>query len=369
MDSITQGLLGATTAQLGFRQKIGPSATWVAALAAYSPDLDTFFPALAKLGGNHDPFLGLLTHRAWTHSLLLAPAIALVFALPWMALRKLWLRRKRSRPGGDGTDPPGKASFGLLYACCLVGVLTHAPLDLMTSYGTQLFSPLTNHRYALHAVGIIDFVYTPLLIFTLLACWLVRKIRSGRTRRITLAIGWAGMILSCSYLAAGYVLRGRAVDEALARHQPEAVVSAQAYPTIGTIFLWRTVIQTPDAWIVTRIHHLSDSSQPPRSSVAAKAPENELIRRARTTRAYRIYDWFSSGNLRAQMAKDSLGRPVVRFHDMRYSMGTDSLQSLWPLEVGFGPDGDVRYARRSHARRDGTLGEFAAALWRDIWDF
>jgi inner membrane protein len=250
-----------------------------------------------------------------------------------------------------------------------VAVLTHATLDWMTSYGTQLLSPLTNQRFALHAVGIIDFIYTPLLIFTLLACWLVRKIRSGDSRRITLAIGWTGIVLSCTYLAAGYVLRGRAVDKALALQKPEQVVSAQAYPTIGTIFLWRTVIETPDAWIVTRIHHLSNGSQPPRSSVAAKAPPSDLIAQARTTRAYQIYDWFSSGNLRAERTQGPQGHPVIRFHDMRYSMGTDSLQSLWPLEVGFGPDGKVKYTRRSHARRDGTLGEFAAALWRDIWDF
>jgi inner membrane protein len=367
MDSITQGLLGATTAQLGFRQRIGRDATWVAALAAYSPDLDTFFPAIARLGGNNDPFLGLVTHRAWTHSLLLAPLIALLFALPWLGLRRFLHRRRRTHGPPDASAKP--PTFGLLYACCLIGVLTHAPLDLMTSYGTQLFSPLTNHRYALHAVGIIDFIYTPLLILTLLTCWIVRRTRKAHSKKLTVAIAWTGMILSCAYLAAGYVLRGRAVDKALARHRPRQVVSAQAYPTIGTIFLWRSVIETPDAWIVTRIHHLSSDSQPPQTSVAAKEPENNLIAQARTTRAYRIYDWFSSGNLRAEMTQGPEGRPVVRFHDMRYSMNTDSLQSLWPLEVGLGPDGQVRYARRSHARREGTLGEFAAALWQDIWDF
>jgi inner membrane protein len=363
MDSITQGLLGATVAQLGFRQRIGRDATWVAALAAYSPDLDTFAPAVARMAGNHDPFVGLLTHRAWTHSLLLAPLIALLFALPWMALRRLWHRRRETR-GEQANSPP---TFGLLYALCLLAVLTHAPLDLLTSYGTQIFSPISTHRFALHAVGIIDFIYTPLLIVTLLTCWAVRKATNGSSRRATLIIGWTGFVLSCAYLAAGFGLGRLARARALAHHQPETVLSAQAYPTIGTILLWRTVIETPDEWIVTRIHHLSDD--PPRSSSVAKIPPGPYIERARQTRAYRIYNWFASGSLRAEQEPGPAGTEEVYFHDMRYSMGTDSAESLWPLRFRFAPDGDLLSASRTHQRSERSLREFAAALWKDIWDF
>ena len=363
MDSITQALLGATTAQAGFRQKIGRDATWVAAAAAYSPDLDIFAGTFFRWAGNHDPFIGLLTHRAITHSLLVIPLIALLFAGPWYGLRRLWHRRRRRRTEGDASPPP---SFGWLFACCLVAAATHATLDWFTSYGTQLLSPITDARYALHAVGIIDFIYTPLLIVTLLTCWIVRKVRRN-PQRLTVAIGVAGLVLSTGYLFAGLALRSRAIDQALALHRPQTVLSAEAYPTIGTIFLWRTVIETPDEWIVTRVHHLSDGDEPPRFTRIAKV-DHPLIDEARQTRGYRIYNWFALGQLRPEV--DAGGRvTLIRFHDMRYSLSTDSGESLWPLEVRIGPGGEVLSAERSHARREAGMGEFAARIWKDIWDF
>jgi len=40
MDPLTQGLLGAVTAQLGFRRGIGRDASWVAATTAAAADLE-----------------------------------------------------------------------------------------------------------------------------------------------------------------------------------------------------------------------------------------------------------------------------------------------------------------------------------------
>ncbi|MFW5841631.1 MAG: metal-dependent hydrolase, partial [Planctomycetota bacterium] len=348
MDSVTQALLGATAAQVGFRQKIGRDATWVAAAAAYAPDLDIFVPRIAGWLGHVDPFMSLTTHRALTHSLLMIPAIALLFAAGWALARGAWRKfRLRKLPPSRPADRPPPTSFGWLLACCLVAVATHAPLDWMTSYGTQLLAPITNQRYALHAVGVIDLIYTPILILTLLACWLVRRWRS-ESKRITIAIGAAGLVLSSAYLAAGLGLRFRAIDKALALHQPDEVISVEAYPTIGTILLWRTVIETDEAWIVTRIHHLDNN--PPRFSVLAKAPYRPQLDLARQTYAYQVYNWFAADKLRVEY--DRAGdATIVRFHDMRYSAGSDSGQSLWPLEVHIDPDGLVASARRSHARR------------------
>ena len=65
MDPLTQGLLGAATAQFGFRQKIGRDATWMAFLAAMAPDLDILVqqgPHFANLPTNG--FDRALAHRA-----------------------------------------------------------------------------------------------------------------------------------------------------------------------------------------------------------------------------------------------------------------------------------------------------------------
>ena len=64
MDTITQGLLGAVTAQLGFRQRIGRDATWVAAAAAVVPDLDIFIvPLMSMTGMEVDSLAQLRYHR------------------------------------------------------------------------------------------------------------------------------------------------------------------------------------------------------------------------------------------------------------------------------------------------------------------
>ena len=58
MDTITQGLLGAATAQLGFRRKLGRGATWAAALTAMLPDLDIFAAPLMRAVGVEEGVAG-----------------------------------------------------------------------------------------------------------------------------------------------------------------------------------------------------------------------------------------------------------------------------------------------------------------------
>ena len=196
MDSITQAMLGAVTAQLGFRQRIGRDASWVAALAAYSPDVDSFVAPLARhMGYDVGDMSGMVFHRGLGHSLMMVPVIALIFAALWWFIRRKLLRKNTQ----DNRHPP---TFRLLYACTFVAVLSHPLLDLLTSYGIQLFAPITSGRYAIDTVAIIDVFYSSILIITLVACYVVRKV-SRPARRTALIIGWAGFLLSCGYLAAG----------------------------------------------------------------------------------------------------------------------------------------------------------------------
>ncbi len=46
--------------------------------------------------------------------------------------------------------------FGLLFFIALIGVAVHVGLDLLTSYGTQAFWPLSKQRIGLDALFIID---------------------------------------------------------------------------------------------------------------------------------------------------------------------------------------------------------------------
>ncbi|MFP3937731.1 MAG: metal-dependent hydrolase [Phycisphaerae bacterium] len=367
---MTQGLLGAATAQLGFRQRIGRDATWIAFGAGAAADLDIFVgPLLSFTGAEVDEFTIMQIHRGPTHSLLLAPLLALPIAFGWWYFRRKILGvftgdATESSNSGDQPRPPG---FPLLYACILVAFLSHAPLDYLTAYGTQLFSPLTDARYALNTIGIIDIIFTPLLILTLLVCYVVRKFRGGSAPRGTLIIGWVGFALAMGYLATGRLMHNRAVDIATRAAGDAEIIRADAYPQIGTIFLWRAVLETPEEWISVRVHHFSDA--PPQKRRMSRAPKhisNEWIEKARGLRQYEIYEWFAMGRLRAEYRKLD-GVHVVVFHDMRYSRDSAGVDSMWPLRVEFDSAGELLMAARQPPERSNERGA-VSNMWRDIWD-
>ena len=409
MDPITQGLLGATTAQLGFRQRIGRDASWVAAAAGILPDLDVLvMPILSLSGAEVDGLTRLTIHRGLSHSLLMAPIFALPVAFIWW-----WLRNRRPKAGsltsrerkraGDTTNTAANSpapsrsrltesirspnspapsristssvessrltanaspSFWLLYGCVFVAVFTHPLLDWCTSYGTRLLSPLSAARYAIDAVPIVDIIYTPLLILTLLVCYVVRKFRGGRAIRATLIVGWAGFLLSVGYIAAGRVMHNRAVEKACRLAGGAKIVRADAYPAIGTIFLWRTVVEAEDEWLVARVHHFS--SKPPLAKSAPKA-DSPWIRKAMELPEAETYRWFADGRLRPDYALEN-GHHVVKFHDMRYGWPIDSTESMWPMIVIFSSDGELLHIGREHPVRRGGFRSVAARAWAEIWN-
>lgn len=118
MDPITQGLLGAATAQLGFRQRIGRDATWVAAAAAIVPDLDVFVaPLLSLTGMEMDAMVQVRIHRGLSHSLLFAPILSLPIAALWWRLRRSVARRN-----ADGVERPPPPGFPLLFLLSLIHI-------------------------------------------------------------------------------------------------------------------------------------------------------------------------------------------------------------------------------------------------------
>ena len=182
MDPLTQGLLGGVTAQLGFRRRIAWDGTSMATAAAMMPDLDIFVPRLLRLFGASISDLVLHRfHRGLTHSLLFVPVIAAVALAIWWPLRRRWQRR---HPEAERPSP------WLMYACCFVAALTHPLLDWCTSYGTQLFAPVTDTRHAADCVAVVDILYTPVLILTLLTCLILRR---GGLRRAAFKAGWASI--------------------------------------------------------------------------------------------------------------------------------------------------------------------------------
>ena len=384
MDQITQGLLGAATAQLGFRQRLGRGASWAAGIAAIVADLDLIVPPLARLLGlNADQFSQMRSHRGISHSLLAAPVIALLVALPW------WLRRRKraaaEAPRPPIVDraahpevaaippepPPPLPSFLPFFACTLIAAATHPLLDWCTSYGTQLFAPITDRRFALDAVPIIDLFYTPILLVTLVACWLVRKLKGGRAPRASLAIGWAGILLSTGYLAAGYCLRGVAAEKALdlaridARTARSKTFKANAYPYLGTILLWRATVETDGHWLAARIRPLNAFD--PASVRWQLAPKDNraAVRRARRLPQVKEFEWFAMGQIRGEYRREEK-QHVVLLHDMRYGQPPESVESLWPVRVTYDRAWRLVSVERTRPGRGGSFGQMVGRAWREI---
>jgi inner membrane protein len=356
MDTITHGLLGAAVAQLGFRQRIGRDASWMAAATAVSPDLDFFVgPLVAALGGNGNNHL--FEHRGLSHSLLLAPLLAAAIAGGWWMIRQLVLRR---RPPDDHASGP--APFWLLYACTLAALVTHPLLDWCTPYGTELFAPFSDARYAADCISIVDILFTGILIFGLAACLATRRLLPHMEPQASLMLGRAGFVLAAAYLLGGHVLHNEAVAEAQARAADPHVVRADAYPALGSIFTWRVVVETDDAWTAMRIRPLAEPHGPPPAQ-AARKQSSLWIDRARLLPQVREYEWFAMGRVRAA-GREEGGLYIVEFSDMRYATRLDGIESLWPLRVTFDAAGGVLKVERLSA----FSGRSRWMILREAWE-
>jgi inner membrane protein len=137
MDPVTHLATGLIVSQL----IPGPSRWWSAlagAIFAVLPDCDYVLAFW-------DRMTYIRYHRGFTHS---------IFALPLFALAV----------AGLGQALGGARWFRPLFFMGVAVIATHLFLDLATSYGTQLFNPLSHRRLTLDWLFIIDPYLTALLL-------------------------------------------------------------------------------------------------------------------------------------------------------------------------------------------------------------
>jgi len=182
MDTITHGIAGALIGKAVFRGEDmfalkpvnrGRIITWALMLGAIFPDSDMLREWLSS-----NPLLILTWHRSVTHSLICLPVFSLLLAAltRWIARWRKW-------------DAP---SFIALVGIYAVGILSHILLDLITSFGTMIWSPLKWSRPAWDLVFIIDFTFTALLFCPQILAWVYRQAEGLRNRAI---ITWSVLSL------------------------------------------------------------------------------------------------------------------------------------------------------------------------------
>lgn len=284
----------------GSRYGACPKLVGLGALAALAPDLDVLFQK------TDDPLYQLELHRQFSHSLLVAPVLAMVM----MLLIGAW-RGKASTPSRE--------VFGAL----LLGLWSACLLDACTSYGTQLGWPLTTSRVAWNLVPVVDPLFT-ISLGALLAHAFLGKAR----------LRWAWpLILILVFLLWGVIQKHRAEQAAwqLIRERGHSTERIVVKPTLGNQLLWRLCyIQQEQVQVdALRVGLLGAVAVYPGETAPLVLPERDF---PQLTDSRRLQDLKRFATLSEGYLVRYPGRPNL-VGDARYAMLPNSLVPLWGLSL------------------------------------
>jgi membrane-bound metal-dependent hydrolase YbcI (DUF457 family) len=169
MDPITHGIAGALLGKGYFADRKGRLAVFAATLGAVFPDIDIIDEVVSR-----DPLAIVKYHRGITHSFVGLPFFAALLA--WLTR---WIARRR------GIETPSWAMLTLIYG---IGIASHIVLDGMTSFGTRMWTPISQQRVAWDLLFIIDFSFTAIILLPQIAAWICSNRAKGRMRAVCM---WA----------------------------------------------------------------------------------------------------------------------------------------------------------------------------------
>jgi membrane-bound metal-dependent hydrolase YbcI (DUF457 family) len=161
MDTITHGIAGALIGKAVFRgddmlatrpMNRARIVTWSLMLGSIFPDSDVLRDLVSR-----NELLMITWHRSITHSLVCLPVWALLLA----AVTRSFARWRN-------WEAPSFLMLALLYGA---GILSHILLDLVTTFGTMIWSPLRWSRPAWDLIFIVDFTFTGILLVPQLLAW------------------------------------------------------------------------------------------------------------------------------------------------------------------------------------------------------
>lgn len=311
MDPFTQGLLGAAIGQFGFRQRLGRAAILAGGLLAMTPDLDLVVPRMMGASALETT----LSHRGMTHSLLFA---AVVGPLAGVVMGLVHRRVSAAATGQDMAAWIGLGFFALL---------SHGLLDTMTSYGTQLLWPFSNHRFAIDAVAVIDPFYSvPLLLAV--GYGLLPRAPEFRA----MAAAGAALLATTGYLAYATWLNGEARDYAADQLAEAGVANAEvaAYPTLFQPFLRRIVVEH---YPEMRVGYVTMWDPAPIDWTRFQPVEHPLLVQLGMTQQAAGFYWFSRGQTHGTLRRGPGSTLIAEMHDMRYGIPGLPQRGLWALRA------------------------------------
>ena len=338
MDTLTHALSGALCARATAPQRARiPLAARVTAgfFAAAFPDIDSLLAYVS-------PVAYLTGHRGVTHSVLLLPLWA--WLLAWLCAQ---LYR---RPGVTWRD---------FFGVCALAIGMHILGDLITSFGTIVFAPVWDARFALSTTFIIDLWFTGIILAGLAASAIWRRTRVPAV---------LGLSVLAGYVAMQAVLHSRAVDFGIA-HAKEAGLAAtriDAVPRPVSPFNWMVMIETPERYHYAFVNLVRDRAPAP------PGPDTGFI--ARLDAAYQPLagaKWVVAEKLGRVESERELARTVLASPEMAFYRWFAEYPVLYRIDRG-NPSTcvwfeDLRFetpGRDANIFRFGLCREAEAGGWR-----
>jgi len=328
MDSITHALTGAVIARAIDNEKIGKWGTVAGLAMGLFPDSDFILGLF-----NHQ--FSIQYHRDFTHSILFIPFYSLFFS---------WLFVKISK----------RPYFWNFYKVCLPVLMSHVLLDLLTSYGTMIFSPFFDHRFAWDLIFVIDLIFSGVILLPLLASLFLKR----GTRWICRGslIGLTVYILFC------WVQHGQALGEirGFSKGLAGKVIQIAALPQPASPFRWALYVETEDnifqGFVDLRREDLPEPASPqapfferltslyyPSGSIPfhsmEKLPDSPWVKKALTTKGMKFYYWFARFPVVKSINSEE-GRHRVEFMDARFFLPGIRLPFVYFVE--FDDSGQIR---------------------------
>ncbi len=165
MDPVTHGIVGALLGKGYFAERKGRVAIFAATLGAVFPDVDIVREVFSR-----DPLAIVKYHRAITHSF-----VGLPFFAAFLAWLTRWIARRLE------IDAPSWPLLTLIYG---VGIASHIILDGMTSFGTRMWTPLSQTRVSWDLLFIIDFSFTSIVLLPQVSAWIYGNREKSRARAL-----------------------------------------------------------------------------------------------------------------------------------------------------------------------------------------
>jgi inner membrane protein len=224
MDNITHTLTGVVLNRAGL-SRWHPQSVWLLMLSANIPDIDIVTALRGAL-----PYFA--AHRGYTHSLVMAPVMALIPMLVVCAV-------SRSMRGWKAA-----------YVLSLIGVASHLLLDWTNSYGVRFLLPFSSIWFRLDLSNIVDLWIWAVLLAATVWPLLGRLVSSEIGAKSGSGRGLA--IFALSFLAVydfgRYLVHQRAIETLNSRiYQGGPPIRVAAFPT-GFVnpFEWSGWVERPE---------------------------------------------------------------------------------------------------------------------------